>query len=95
MASTGGDEELLAHRDLVPGAGHIAAARVDPRRRFRTRDLLYGGSEVRVGTVPFDDLVLVTRPLGGRFAVRSEANLVYTQLKSVVLAEELPPPLFG
>lgn len=32
-------------------------------------DLQYGGSEVVVDSVPFDDFVLVTRPLRGRFAV--------------------------
>jgi AraC-like DNA-binding protein len=53
---------------------------------MRIFDLLYGGSEVRVDPVPFDDFVLVTRPLRGRFAVRSAAEgLVTTADRALVM----------
>lgn len=37
-------------------------------------DLQYGGSEIVVDPVPFDDFVLVTRPLRGRFAVTAKGS---------------------
>lgn len=53
---------------------------------MRVFDLLYGGNEVRVDPVPFDDFVLITRPLHGRFAVRSVAEgLVTTGDRALVM----------
>ncbi|GCB53562.1 AraC family transcriptional regulator [Streptomyces sp. NL15-2K] len=37
-------------------------------------DLQYGGREVVVDPVPFDDFVLVTRPLRGRFGVTAQGS---------------------
>lgn len=53
---------------------------------LRLFDLVYGGDEVRVDPVPFDEFVLITRPLRGRFAVRSAAEgLVTTNRDALVM----------
>ncbi|WIX77860.1 AraC family transcriptional regulator [Amycolatopsis carbonis] len=64
------------HRlDLVGGArGFVCRQSSRGFAKVRLFDLVYGGAEVRVDPVPFDDFVLVTRPLKGRFAVRSTAE---------------------
>lgn len=52
----------------------------------RVFDLCYGGAEVRVDPVPFDDFVLVTRPIEGRFGVRSASDgLVVTRDRALVM----------
>ncbi|MFI5607861.1 AraC family transcriptional regulator [Amycolatopsis sp. NPDC051903] len=64
------------HRlDLVGGSrGFVCRQSSRGFAKVRLFDLVYGGAEVRVDPVPFDDFVLVTRPLRGRFAVRSAAD---------------------
>lgn len=49
-------------------------------------ELTYGAGEVRVDPVPFDDFVLITRPVRGTFAVRSHADgLVHTRRDALVM----------
>lgn len=64
------------HRLTLHGgsAGFVCRQSARGFSELKLFDLVYGGRQVLVDPVPFDDFVLVTRPVRGRFAVRSSAE---------------------
>jgi AraC-like DNA-binding protein len=76
------------HRLTLHGGSARFVCRQSARgfAQLKLFDLVYGGAQVRVDPVPFDDFVLVTRPLRGRFAVHSSAEgLVATGSDALVM----------
>lgn len=54
---------------------------------LRLYEVTYGSGDVVVDPVPFDEFVLVTRPLAGRFTVRSRAEGVVSTTRDALVMD--------